>query len=326
MMDVKPSLGRPERWLRRAIDEIRLRVDPGAQAARDRRRIEELEALLARYQLGWEPGHFYSPVPDLREVQARAASIFDRSPQSVPGVDLGRDRQLAFLDAFGAFANDHPFPEAKSEGMRYFLDNPNFRHGEAIVLQAVMRMIKPRRIVEIGSGFSSAAMLDINERYFGSAIEITFVEPYAELLKTLLKPGDERGADIIERPVQDAPLDVFSSLSANDIVFVDSSHVSKAGSDVNHIFFSILPALQKGVHCHIHDIGYPFEYPEDWIMAGRAWNEAYLLRAFLMYNTAFRINYYAGYLAEHAAAELSRALPGCRGAYGSSIWLERVAD
>ena len=69
-----------------------------------------------------------------------------------------------------------------------------------------------------------------------------------------MRPGDEERVTIIGAGIQDVALDVFAKLEAGDILFVDSTHVSKIASDVNYIFFEILPVLQKGVYIHIHDI------------------------------------------------------------------------
>ena len=84
-------------------------------------------------------------------------------------------------------------------------------------------------------------------------------------------------------------VDTFKSLEKDDILFVDSSHVSKVGSDTHYLFFEVMPTLSSGVLVDVHDIFWPFEYPADWIREGRAWNEAYLLRAFLSFNPAFKI-------------------------------------
>ena len=90
---------------------------------------------------------------------------------------------------------------------------------------------------------------------------------------------------------------LFRELHAGDVLFVDSTHVAKVGSDVNHIFFEILPILQPGVVVHFHDIMYPFEYEPKWIYTGVAWNEAYMLRAFLMFNPTFKILLFNSFLA-----------------------------
>jgi hypothetical protein len=112
-------------------------------------------------------------------------------------------------------------------------------------------------------------------------------------------------------------------LEANDILFIDSSHVSKAGSDVNHLFFTVLPRLKPGVLVHVHDVFYPFEYPLGWLRQGRAWNELYLLRAFLQYNTAFEMLFFNSFLWKHHKEQLAAKLPRMATNPGGSIWLRK---
>ena len=147
----------------------------------------------------------------------------------------------------------------------------------------MIRTIQPKRVVEIGSGYSSAALLDINEREFGGRIEYVIVDPEPTLLLELVSTEhhDDNEFLLVAEEVQDVGGEQFAILEAGDVLFVDSTHVSKIDRDVNHLLFRILPLLQAGVYIHFHDIYYPFEYPPEWIFQGRAWNEAYLLRAFL---------------------------------------------
>ena len=92
----------------------------------------------------------------------------------------------------------------------------------------------------------------------------------------------------------------FRKLEPNDILFIDSSHVVKTGSDVQHIFFKILPEIKSGVYIHFHDVFYPFEYPKHWIFDNHwSWNEYYFLMAFLMYNTSFKIVLSTTYLSHY---------------------------
>src|SRR6185295_14291779 len=119
------------------------------------------------------------------------------------------------------------------------------------------------------------------------------IEPYPDLVKRLLRPDDFDRVQFIRSLVQDVPLKIFDVLEANDILFIDSSHVCKVGSDVYHELFRILPRLRPGVIIHFHDIFWPFEYPEDWLREGRAWNELYLMRAFLQHNEAYEILLFA---------------------------------
>jgi len=128
-----------------------------------------------------------------------------------------------------------------------------------------------------------------------------------------------RLADRAEDPIPG----LFAGLSSGDVLFVDSSHVSKVGSDVNHIFFHILPMLNPGVRVHFHDIFYPFEYPEEWIFAGRSWTEAYILRAFLQYNGSFEVELFPNYLMRFHEEFFKKAMPLCRKDPGGSIWLRK---
>lgn len=153
-------------------------------------------------------------------------------------------------------------------------------------------------------------------------VDFTFIEPYPERLKSLLTPHDN--VRIIEEKLQDVDTDIFSSLQAGDILFIDSTHVSKIDSDVNLYLFNILPRLAKGVLIHIHDIPYPFEYYKEWIYNGRAWNEAYMIRTFLQFNTSFKIKFWGSYF-ENVHKELYfKHMPLCAKCPGGSLWLEKT--
>lgn len=285
-------------------------------------RIERLNQQLRAGKLGWEPGHFYSPVADLTDIWRRESSIFE-APTAIPGIQLNADRQLHLLEQLAMHYPRMPFADQRRSGLRYFFDNPNFSYGESIVLFCMMNLLRPRRIIEIGSGYSSCVILDTNEVAFGGSIACTFIEPYPELLLSLMKPGDTERAQVLSQRVQDVDLDVFTRLEAGDILFVDSSHVSKVGSDVNHIFFEVLPRVAEGVYVHFHDIMVGFEYPREWVYQGRAWNEAYLMRAFLQYNSAFSVEFFNSYLGHFHRSALTAALPLCDKNPGTSLWLKK---
>ena len=184
---------------------------------------------------------------------------------------------------------------------------------------------RPRRIVEVGCGHSSCLLLDTSERFFGGALELTLIDPSLDTLKDLFGKAGAPNARLIGSPVQDVERAVFEQLEENDILFLDSSHVSKTGSDVNHLVFEILPRLKPGVLVHIHDILYPFEYLEEWVLQEkRSWNEAYLLRAFLQYNSAFEIVYWNNFATHRLREDLARLMPLCLENEGGSIWSRRV--
>lgn len=277
-------------------------------------------ANVKQYENFFRREHYYSPIPRIDDVRRNEARIFNRQQSHLAGIDLNVAGQLDVLKQIQAFYGELPFPERQSPGRRYCLDNKFFPHADAIVYYGLIRLLRPGRIIEVGSGFSSAVALDTNELFFGGAIRNTFIEPDTQRLDSLLKPEDRTRIDILPRLLQEVPLEQFETLAAGDILFIDSSHVSKVGSDVNRLLFEVLPALRSGVYIHFHDIFYPFEYPKDWIYRGVAWNEAYVLRAFLQYNAAFRIVIWPDYLQRFHEHEFRSALP--RASRGSgSLWM-----
>jgi predicted O-methyltransferase YrrM len=294
------------------------------QSEAERDRLQGELAQLTRQQ-GFVPaGHFYSPIPDWQDLKADRARIFPPLPRQLPGIDLNEAGQLALLEQLVTYYAELPFQAEKTAGLRYYFENPAYSYSDAILLYSLMRELRPTRVIEVGSGFSSAVMLDTNERFFQNAIDITCIEPYPDLLLSLLHPGDRERLTIIPQRLQDVDLSEFDALGANDILFIDSTHVSKVNSDVNRICFEILPRLAPGVHVHFHDIFYPFEYPEDWLNEGRAWNEAYLLRAFLEHNQAFQIILMSTFMEHFHNSFFQQHLPLCLNNPGGSLWLKKV--
>ncbi len=274
------------------------------------------------------PGHFYSPLPDARDIEKRSKALFDRSATAITGIDLNVANQLALLAEFAAYSADMPFTPEPGSGRRYYLDNGFFSYGDGLFLYAMLRHFRPRRVVEVGSGFSSAVMLDTNELFLGGAAKFDFIEPFPQRLHKLLSAADRARVRIEQRPVQDVSPTLFEALGKDDMLFIDSSHVVKIGSDVHYLLFDVLPRLADGVIVHFHDILWPFEYPENWLSKGRAWNEAYMLRAFLHNNREYEVLLFNAYLAQHHAAAVAAALPQAMTAPSqphtpghSSLWL-----
>jgi len=268
------------------------------------------------------PGHYYSPIVNLDELRAHADRVFDRS--RVPSaIDMNEARQLALLNALGKLAQDLPFQDTKRDGLYYYYENPSYSYGDAVVLASMIRHARPKRIVEFGCGFSSCVILDVNRCFFSSEIECSFVDPYPELLRNLV--GEDYGSlRVVRSRAQEIDLALVEALEANDILFVDSTHVSKAGNDVNFHFFEVLPKLNPGVYVHFHDIFYPFEYPEAWFFEeNRSWNEIYVLKAFLMYNRCFKIEFFNNFLAQKFPELVSSALPQFGRNSGGAIWLRK---
>jgi hypothetical protein len=270
------------------------------------------------------PGHYYSPIPSQREVRARERAIWGAPPRKLRSIELNEERQVALFKEFKKYYKAIPFGDSPKDGLRYYFKNDWFGYGDAVVLYCMIRHVKPKRIIEIGSGFSSAVILDTNDLFFDGTIGCTFVEPNPERLFSLLKDSDRGRHSVIPTQLQNVDLALFTQLSANDILFVDSSHVAKVDSDVNRVFFDILPILGGNVIVHFHDVFYPFEYPKEWVYEGRAWNEDYMLRAFLQYNKAFQVEFFNTFFAYFYRDLLLGDMPLCLNDPGGSIWLKKV--
>lgn len=223
-------------------------------------------ALNSTYQFV-PPGHFYSPIPSDEDIDQH--QHFDWDPTRIPGVDLQFNAQLALLERFVPFYRTLPFTPEESPHLRYKYNNPSYSYADGIFLHCMLRHMKPRRIIEVGSGNSSCVILDTNELFFDNQVNCLFIEPYPEYMQSLLKEGDQH-LKLMPQRLRDVPLATFEQLEVGDILLIDSTHVSKLNSDVNRIFFQILPVLNKGVLIHFHDVFYPFEYSTDWLSRGWA--------------------------------------------------------
>jgi len=273
------------------------------------------------------PVHYYSPVPDTRALPANLWQV----PAEMAGVSLNVPEATELVARLGvAYRSEFAdFPRERPAGPhRFYLDNMAFSSGDAEVLYGMVRDRRPRRIVEVGAGYTTlltAQAIERNRLETASyACDFVSIDPY---------PPDDVLGDIsafsrlIRKPVQDVEIETFTSLEANDILFLDSSHVVRIGSDVNHEFFEILPRLAKGVIVHVHDIFLPAEYPREWIHEKRYfWNEQYLLRAFLAFNPRFKVLWPGHHMHLTAPESLEAAFPSYARdrARPSSFWMVRI--
>ncbi len=271
------------------------------------------------------PGHYYSALPDLQAVRQNEARLFGLMPRTLPGIDMQEAAQRALLERFARYYPDIPFTDQPSPGLRYHYQNPAYGHSDAIMLHCMLRHLAPKRVVEVGSGHSSCVTLDTIEHFIDHPVHTTFIDPYPALLQSLMRPEDMAHSTVLGQPLQDVPVGVFQALGENDVLFIDSTHVSKVGSDVNRLLFEIFPLLAPGVAIHLHDIFYPFEYPKAWILEGRAWNEAYLVRAFLQDNTRFQVLLMNTFMSHFHREFFEQHMPLCLHNEGASLWLRKTA-
>jgi len=271
----------------------------------------------------YPPGHFYSPIPLVKELEKKQDIIWENKlKEGINGIELNTKNQLELLNQLSKYYEELPFKANSQDGVRYKFDNGLYSYTDGIILYCLIRHLKPKRIIEIGSGHSSAVMLDTNELFFKNKIQLTFIEPFPDRLISLLTKEDKKNINLIKSEVQSVSLDNFKKLEAGDILFVDSSHVVKTASDVNFILFDVLPILQSGVFIHFHDIFYPFEYPKKWVLSGINWNEDYFLKAFLMYNNKFEIRLFSEYL-HRFHDKAFKKMPLSYNNIGGNLWIEK---
>lgn len=284
---------------------------------------DEYEKYKSDYEWGYPKGHFYSSVhckEDLAifdQVAERERNTFKETLPNFSDAKMIRE-----FNRIKKYFKEFKYPQKDDGKSRFYVKNVSLSLMDELVLFAMIREKKPKKIIEIGSGFSSGLMMEINEKFFKNKIDITFIEPYTYLLKSRMKEGDEKRYKIIEKGVQFVPLEIFQKLESGDMLFIDSTHVSKFNSDVNYEIFHILPKLKPGVIIHFHDILDGFEYPINWLNEGWAWNEQYLLRAFLMNNNEYQILLMTNYLTNRYQHLLEKSYDK-NILYGGQLWLQK---
>ena len=272
-------------------------------------------------------GHFYSPVPNSADLARRAEALW--APRSrLPGIEFDDAGHTALIAAALPLAAEFDYPATTPGGelasRTFFRDNSQFSGLDALSLFALLRHWRPTRVIEVGSGFSTLLMADVKRRFLGGNCHLTCIEPYP---RPFLAHGLAGVDDLIVLPVQDVPLERFNLLGDGDVLFIDSSHVAKTGSDVVHLLLEVLPTLAPGVRVHLHDVFLPDDYPRSWAVdENRGWNEQYLLRALLTHSTAFRVRFAAHYASRRHADAIRAALGLAQDAAppsGGSFWIER---
>ena len=264
------------------------------------------------------PVHFYKPIPD---TQSLPETLWTH-PSDLAGVEMNETTQLELLrEHIPKFRDEYEQLPTSSPGKErgFYVNNTLFGGVDALVAYCMVRHFKPRTIIEVGSGFSSLVLGQAAER--NKRAGLICIEPFP---REFLREGFPGLRSLIEKKVQDIELEFFSQLESDDILFIDSSHTVKIGSDVNYLFLEILPRLRPGVIVHVHDIFLPFEYRRDWVLDElRFWNEQYLLQAFLQFNSEFEVLMANSYLNHYYKNDLRVAFPALGSWESGSFWMRR---
>jgi SAM-dependent methyltransferase len=270
-------------------------------------------------------GHYYSPMYDARQLTHRRDRVWPSSPRVTPDIDWRDPDQLRLCEE--VFAAHSPLSLRRTQSAdptEYWADNDQYPALDAWVLAALLRQLRPKRMIEVGSGFSSLVTARINREELAGELDFTCIEPYP---RDFLRTGVPGISHLRVEEIQDTPPETFDALESGDILFIDTSHTVKTGGDVPWIFGEVIPRLAPGVHVHVHDIFLPGDYPEPWVKAGWGWNEIYLVRSFLSYNRAFEVVWGAQYMLQNHPEAVVAAFPEQsqyqdRG--GAALWLRRV--
>lgn len=273
----------------------------------------------------WELGHYYSPVPDSRELALEPARsrVWSATPRQMQGVDWRADEQVAFVRERLCKQAPLSFPDGPTgRADEYHSANELFSLADAWALQAMLRELRPARMIEVGSGWSSLVTARVSRECLDERIDFTCIEPYPA---DFIAAGVEGVSRLIASPVQDVPVERFLELEAGDVLFIDTAHVVKTGGDVLYLYHEVVPRLKPGVAVHIHDIFLPWDYPEDWVLGGRGWNEQYLVQSFLAFNDAFEVMLGVAWMCRAHPELLVTAMPGLDPVRqgGGSLWLRR---
>jgi len=298
-----PSISRPQPKTR----------EPFTRSIKFRQFASAAFRMFQRVGVSITPRHFYWPIPDLNALTTKKWTECSVSE----GVDLRLNRQVQLLESgFLSPQFEVNFGEVASECEHEFhFNNGYFERVDAEMAYSMVRQFRPRKIIEIGSGHSTrlmaAALLRNHEE--GAPGELIGIEPHPS---PVLRRGFPGFTELILKRVQDVPLDLFLSLEAGDILFIDSSHVVSVGSDVVHEILKILPKLRPGVLVHVHDIFMPADYPEKFVMTNLCfWGEQYMLEAFLSFNRAFEVLWASSAMQFYHREALERHFPAWTGSF-----------
>jgi hypothetical protein len=248
--------------------------------------------------------HYYQPLINPRKYLTKSLS----EDRNLCGIDFNIKEQLNLLNKFNYNEELLLFPLDKKKENEYFFNNYMYSSGDAEYLYNIIRYYKPKRIIEIGSGFST--LMAINAIFKNKLEDTNYrcqhicIEPYESPWLEKLE------VELIRERVENVNSSFFQMLESNDILFIDSSHIIKPQGDLLVEYLEILPAIKSGVLIHIHDIFTPKDYPDGWVYNSHLlWNEQYLLEAFLMYNSEFRIIGALNYLAHNNKKEFAEKCP-----------------
>ena len=268
------------------------------------------------------PCNFYSSVPSIAEIENSFEYSSDQPPYAESSIFGLPDTSRELLELLTSYSSEfEPADEGSEESpIGYFWKNSQFSHSDAMSYYAMLRHLKPNRVVEIGAGFSTLVAIDAISR--NGTGEITCVEPFP---RAFLEKSEKINLKKIS--AQEITVEWLNNyLNDGDVLFIDSTHTVKTGSDCLHIYLRLLPYLKHDVYVHVHDVFLPFGLPKNWLLDHHIyWTEQYLLLALLSDNPKTTFLFGSSYH-EWANAELLRKFMHKRASSGGgSFWFRYCA-
>jgi hypothetical protein len=258
---------------------------------------------------------FYSPLPTVSQLPP---DTWDKMHNA--GIDWNEKVGISLLEELANYAREY----------QHILDigvlneSGDYPTHDSALLYSIIRYFKPINIIQVGSGDSTKVAALAASRNSNGRTNITSIDPFCF-------KGLEKIVRLIRRPIQEIPLSEFETLERNDILFIDSSHISKIGSDVNYLYLDVFPKLKAGVLIHIHDIFLPYELPRQYTYENHwFWNEQYLLHAFLIGNRDFEILFGTRYMVKYHPELLLKIYGdlnfGSLGVLSNSFWIRKITN
>lgn len=272
------------------------------------------------------PAYFYSPIPDSFELTDEILG----SRTELKGIRMNIEQQISLLESFTQnYRSEYSLLPMQPTGIphRYYLTSGAFNSVDGEMLYCMIRHFRPKRVYEIGSGHTTFLSAETLLKNAGEDVATPVLHAFEPYPGEILKKGFPGLTRLIPDKVQNVPLRVFEELEENDILFIDSTHVLKTGSDVHYEYLEILPRLKKGVIVHIHDIFLPAEYPRNWLLNNHwFWNEQYLLQAFLQFNDNFEVLWAGSCMHLNHPEKLEAAFPSYdrETVHPGSFWMRRI--
>jgi predicted O-methyltransferase YrrM len=273
------------------------------------------------------PNNYYSALPDVDRLDD---AVWERESAMV-GVAFDPEAQIEFAEReLAAFAAELGAPHVAEDPLELHLDNAHFECVDAEIAYAMIRHLRPRRVVELGSGFSTQVLARAARRNGeeGAPCELYAYNPYpSERMQAVLERGIAGLTEHVEIEAQALPMETFTQLKAGDVLFIDTSHTVKLGGEVVHLFLEVLPRLAPGVVVHVHDIALPYEYDRRYVIdLQMPWAEQYLLHALLCGNADWEVLFGAQAVARKHPERLRAIVPSLRDHhYPSSFWMRQDA-